>query len=257
MKKRKFKYSRRLCAALLLVTMSAAVFSGCKKNTSSTSTPDEAGTQASAELSTLQSENPTAPENTKNPNVSGGDVSSEPTGADLYCLEFASYSGVYVEDGKNEEVEDVAMILVENRSLQYLDQATITYIYGNKYATFVLTGLPAGEKCWVMEKNKLTVEDGYSFYFEDCVTSFKSEIIKVPEQLQVDAKDNTLTIENTSPNTLENVAVYYKNTYADGNYLGGITYVMNFGTMEPGDTICKESGHFSESSKVVRFSYQI
>ena len=257
MKKRKFKNGRRLCAAVLLVTMMSAVFSGCRKSDASTSTADEAGTQASAESTTLQSEKPTAPESTKNPNVSGGDVSSEPTGADLYCLEFAAYSGVYVEDGKNEMVEDVAMILVENRSLQFLDQATITYIYGNQYATFVLTGLPAGEKCWVMEKNKLTLTEGYSFYFEDCVTSYKSEVIKTPKQLQVDAKDNTLTIENISPNTIENVAVYYKNTYADGNYLGGITYVMNFGTMESGDVICKEAGHFSEDSKIVRFSYQV
>ena len=252
-----------MCAAVLLVTLaSSVVLTGCKKQESSTSSQDKATatTQAQTESPTLQTESPsvspTDNDKTQKPDGSNG-VSAEATAADLYCLEFATYSGEFFEDGKNEVVNDVAMILVQNRSRQFLDQATITYIYGNEYATFVVTGLPAGEKCWVMEKNKLTLEDGKSFFFEDCKTSFRSGVITKPEQLQVDTKDNTITIENTSRSTLENVSVYYKNVHADGSYIGGITYVMNFGTMNPGDIICKESAHFSDSAKIVRFSYQV
>ena len=260
-KKQKYIIGIAVCALALVISITLAVIlTGAENPQSSESSADEAtaATQVTAnEETTVPTESPTnATEGPTNPNESP-DVSSEPTGADLYCHEFATYSGVYVEDGQNKEVENVAMILVENRSLQFLDQATVTYLYGNQYATFVVTGLPAGEKCWVMEKNKLVPDEGYSFLFDKCTTSFKSDVIITPTQLQVETKDNTITIENTSPNTLENVAVYYKNTLSDGNYLGGISYVMNFGTMNPGDVICKESGHFSDASKIVRYSYQV
>ena len=258
--KRTYKRGIRLCAAVLL--MSAVALTGCTKYDVPTSTSDEAAatTQApTAAQGTSPPESSTSPTEaaTVSKPENNNTSQSGATSADLYCLEFAAYSGAYVEDGKNEEVKDVAMILVENRSQQFLDQATITYIYGNQYATFVVTGLPAGAKCWVMEKNKLTLEGGHSFYFEDCVSSFRGEVIQTPTQLQVDTKDNTITIENTSPNTLETVCVYYKNTFEDGSYLGGITYMVSFGTMNPGDTITKESGHLTNSSKIVRYSYQV
>lgn len=252
-KKRIYKRGVRLCAALLL--MSTMALSGCSSQ-DKTASADEAAvtTQSPADVQGSDTVPPTSIEAEK---PGQNSTQTEATSADLYCHEFAAYSGAYVEDGKNEEVKDVAMMLVENKSTQYLDQATVRYIYGNKYATFVVTGLPAGAKCWVMEKNKLTLEEGHTFYFDDCVSSFKSDVIQTPTQLQVDTKDNTITIENTSPNTLENVCVYYKNTFSDGSYLGGITYMVSFGTMEPGDTICKESGHLTNTSKIVRYSYQV
>lgn len=192
--------------------------------------------------------------------VTSSDTIITGSGADasqLYCLEFNTFSGVYVEDGKNEEVEDVAAILVENRSKAFLDRATITYKYGDKDAVFVLTGLPAGEKCWVMEQNKLQPDGKYSFEFVDCVTAFKEDAITATPDLTTLTKDNTITVENNSENKLVNVCVYYKNTFDDGNYFGGITYMIRFGDLEPGDSLMKESAHYDDTSEIVRYSYQI
>lgn len=183
-------------------------------------------------------------------------VGTGATAADLYCLEFNAFSGAFVEDGKNEEVEDVAAILVENRSEAFLDRATITYKYGDKDAVFMLTGLPAGEKCWVLEQNRLVLDGKHSFEFEDCVTAFKEDAVLNTDYITKTSVDNAITVTNTSDKKLLNVCVYYKNTMDDGNYFGGITYMINFGDIEPGGSITKASAHYSDTSKVVRYSYQ-
>ena len=192
-------------------------------------------------------------ENTKTETIITGSGASS---ADLYCLEFTTFSGAFVEDGKNEKVENVAAILVENRSESFLDRATITYKYGDKDAVFLLTGLPAGKKCWVMEQNKLVLDGKHSFEFVKCVTAFKEDVTLVTDELTLVNEDNAITVSNISGKKLSNVCVYYKNTLDDGNYFGGITYMINFDSMEPGDSFTKESAHFSDSSKVVRYSYQ-
>ncbi len=183
-------------------------------------------------------------------------VAPQASSADLYCLEFNAFSGTYVEDGKNKKVENVATILVENRSKLFLDKATVKYKYGDKTATFLVTGLPAGEKCWVMEASKLKVDGKYTFEFEDCVSAFREDAVLSTDKLLVETKDNKLTVKNISDKTLNNICLYYKNTHDDGNFFGGITYMMTFGNLEPQGSLTKESGHYSEKSKVVRYSFQ-
>ena len=176
--------------------------------------------------------------------------------ADLYCLEFNTFSGAYVEDGKNEKVEDVAAILVENRSEAFLDRATVKYKYGDETATFLVTGLPAGQRCWVMEAGKFKPDGKSSCEFEDCTSAFKEDAVLATDKLKTESKDNVLTVTNISEQTLNDVCVYYKNTADDGAFLGGITYMISFDTLAPGEELEKASGHFSETSKIVRYSFR-
>ncbi len=180
----------------------------------------------------------------------------KPTSAELYCLEITSYSGPFVEDGKSEDVENVAAILVENRSQQFLDYATITYYVGGKIATFNVTGLPVGKKAWVLEKDRLQLDGTHSFEFLDCESVFKKDAVTSTTDIDVETEGNTITVKSKTGNTLKNVAVYYKNVNSDGNFLGGITYMLNFGTLSPGQSVQKESAYFGENSQIVRFSFQ-
>lgn len=176
--------------------------------------------------------------------------------ADLYCLEINKYSGPFVEDGQNEQVENVATILVENRSKHFLDYAQVTYSVDGKTATFNVTGLPAGEKAWVLEAGKMVIDGKPDFEFLDCQSTFKKDAIVKTDLLEVKTEDNVLTVKNTGDVPLKNVCVYYKNVNSDGNYLGGITYMLGFDTLEADMTAQRESAHFSDNSRIVRFSYQ-
>ena len=176
--------------------------------------------------------------------------------ADLICLEFSSYSGQFVEDGTNEEVSGVAAIRVLNSSSQFLDRATVTYAGPDGIATFVIAGLPAGQQAWVLEKNRMLWPEDGELVFLNCDATFRADAVTAPTELTVTPQGNTLRAVNNSDQTMENVCVYYKTAYAPGVYLGGIAYMVNFGTIEPGQTVEKTTGHWSEDSVIVRYSWQ-
>lgn len=185
------------------------------------------------------------------------EVSSPPaTSADLYCLEVSTYSGPFVEDGSEEEVENVAAIIVENRSEQFLDRAMITYVFGDKVAQFELTGLPSGARAVVLEKNRLTLTGKEEYTLINCDSSFKSDAVTQSGSLKAYSSGNVLKLENTSKETYRNTCVYYKKVNSDGMFLGGITYMLSFDTMNPGDVKEKASAHFTDDCEIVRFSYQ-
>ena len=180
----------------------------------------------------------------------------KPTSAELYCLEISTYTGPYVEDGKNEEVENVAAILVENRAQQFLDYATITYYVGGKIATFRVTGLPVGGKAWVLEADRLQLDGTHSFEFLDCESVFKKDAVTSTADIDISTEGNILTAKSKTTKNLRNVCIYYKNVNDDGNYLGGITYMINFGTLTAGQSVQNQSAHFGENSRIVRYSFQ-
>ena len=188
--------------------------------------------------------------------ISPGATQNRASSEDLYCLEFTSYSGPFVEDGSNEPVENILAVLIENRSDEFLEFATVTYDVDGKTAEFVVTGLPSKESAWVLESNRMQANADLEFEFIDCQSTFRNDAILTTDKLEVTIKENTLALKNISDDVISNPCVYYKNVNTDGNYLGGITYMIGFDTLKSDDTKEKKAGHYSENSRIVRYSYQ-
>ncbi len=171
--------------------------------------------------------------------------------------DFASYNGQYIEDGRDEVVENVAAIRVTNRTDSFLDLATVTVNIDGKNATFIVTGLPAGRSAWVLEANRMTVDKNASFKLINCVTSFREGVIVKSDKVTVSSDGNVLTATNHTTEPLENVFVYYRTLHTDGFFLGGITYLVDFGTLEPGGSASTTAGHYKEgSSEIVRLGWK-
>ena len=179
-----------------------------------------------------------------------------PSLKELTCLQFSSYTGEFVEDGSHDSVQDVAAILVENPGTEFLDRAVVTYHVGSKTAEFVITGLPPGKRAWVLESNRMVLEVGDTFRLADSSTSFRSDAVLETEGLRVTSDGINVTVTNDTKKPMENVCIYYKNRHSDGNYLGGITYMLTFETLQPGETVSKASAHFGAKSEIVRYGYQ-
>ncbi|MBQ8621897.1 MAG: hypothetical protein IJ422_06250 [Oscillospiraceae bacterium] len=202
-----------------------------------------------------QTQNPNLPE--ADPPPEGDGSSGKATSEDIVCKEFARFSGQYVEDGRDEPVENVAAILVTNTSDSFLDLATLTYTIDGKTATFVVTGLPAGRSAWVMENSRMTIGADASFTFVDCVSAFRDNAVTSTRNLTIRSNGNMLTAINNTGTTLKNVAVYYKVVHTDGNYFGGITYMASFDTLAPGEALETLAGHYQDgSTEIVRISWQ-
>lgn len=175
----------------------------------------------------------------------------------LICREYALFSGQFVEDGRDELVEWVAAILVKNDSDQFLDLATLTYDIDGQMATFIVTGLPAGKSAWVMEATRMQANHDSVFTYVDCISSFKSEVLLVTTKVTITAEGNMLTATNNTGQRLEDVCVYYRNVHSDGNYFGGITYLVSFGTLEPGQSAQSMAGHYKEGvTEIIRYGWK-
>ena len=197
---------------------------------------------------------PTEPAPTKPP------VDQKPTdqisGGEIVCKDYALFSGRFVEDGRDELVQNVAAILVKNESDQVLDLATISYDIDGKSAAFLVTGLPAGKSAWVMEITRMQASHSSVFTYKDCITSFKSDVVLETDMFSVTADGNMLTATNTSGKTLNNVCVYYRAIHDDGNYFGGITYLADFGTLAPGESLEVLAGHYAQgTAEIIRYGW--
>lgn len=195
------------------------------------------------------------------PSQSDGSVQQEqaapkPDEPQLTYDQFSLYSGQYVEDGRDELVTNVAAILVTNRSGKFLDLATLTFMIDGREASFRVSGLPAGRSAWVLEASRMTATQSSTFTFVDMVTGFRENVISSTDKLSITCIGNLVTATNKSDIKLEDVFVYYRVLHSDGNYLGGITYVIDFGTLEPGQSVEKLAGHFSaEHARIVRIGW--
>ena len=197
---------------------------------------------------------PTEPAPTKPP------VDQKPTdqisGGEIVCKDYALFSGRFVEDGRDELVQNVAAILVKNESDQFLDLATISYDIDGKSAAFLVTGLPAGKSAWVMEITRMQASHSSVFTYKDCIASFKSDVVLETDMFTVTADGNMLTATNTSGKTLNNVCVYYRAIHDDGNYFGGITYLADFGTLAPGESLEVLAGHYAQgAAEIIRYGW--
>lgn len=175
----------------------------------------------------------------------------------LVCERTASFNGEFVEDGSNAPVENVAALLVTNTSEQFLNLGQLNYRIDGKEAKFLVRGLPAGESAWVLEASGTTVTADSVFEKGSVTTSFHADALTFVPGLEIASDGTTLQVTNTTEAAMENVTLYYKVRHTDGNYLGGIAYMVSFGTLEPGQSAQSIAGHFKEGwTDIVRISYQ-
>lgn len=186
--------------------------------------------------------------------TASGEIDAEET---IVCGQYSFFSGQYVEDGRDELVENVAAILVTNTSDQFLELCTLQYDIDGTEAIFVVTGLPAGRSAWVMEKHRLTIGKNASFTYQGCATAYKENVAASTDKISLFADGNMMKAKNNTDKTLDGVYVYYKTLHSDGNYFGGITYLVDFGSIEPGESVEKLAGHYVEgSTEIVRIGWK-
>lgn len=175
----------------------------------------------------------------------------------LICEDIGLFNGAFVEDGSDEPVQNVVALLVTNGSEQYLDLAKLTYEIDGQEAVFMITGLPAGGTAWVLENSRMTASAESEFSHKNTITSFRDNAANTLEGVDLEFNGTMLKATNTTDKTYKALTVYYKVLHDDGNYLGGIAYMVSFGDLEPGQSAEKIAGHFqSDKTHIVRIGYQ-
>ena len=177
-------------------------------------------------------------------------------GKGLALLEVGKYTGIYMEDGTDEAVSDVLMLIVSNEGDQDIQYAEITIPTSGGDAQFSLSTLPAGEKIVLLEQNRMSwsADEDYSNAEAKNIAVFSEKVTLCEEQLECQTLDGVINITNISGKDITgDITVYYKNAAADLLY-GGITYRIRLeGGLKADEIRQIMASHFTRSGSRIMF----
>lgn len=173
-------------------------------------------------------------------------------GNGLTLIQTGSYTGKYVEDGSDDEVEDVMFILVRNNTSSDLQYADITLQKGDEELTFTASNIPSSASVMLLEKNRKPSEKKITSAKAENVVFFKKEMKLQSSLFQLQKLDGAINMINISGRDItEDIYLYYKNV-SDGHYFGGITYLAKVsGGIKKDEVKQLSTKHFLTSSSEI------
>lgn len=177
----------------------------------------------------------------------------EVPGYGLVIERIAPYSGMFVENGSNAMVENVAMLLVYNGGEFPVEYTQLTVAYGDETLVFDISALPIGEYLVVQEKNGKTIPAG-EITFVGATIVERADMQMSEGKVQVtDNGNNTLTIKNLTGETIPTVRVFYKYYMQNEDiFVGGIAFTVRINRLNPGASITIQPAHYtSQTCRVV------
>lgn len=138
---------------------------------------------------------------------------------------FNSYTGLYMEDGSDEMLSRVAMVILTNDSANDLQYARVTVTYADEVCTYTVTNLPAGASAVLLEQNRKALPEGEPVStLVDDVVFFQEPMDTCSEIFEISGMDGVMNVKNISNTDIDGmIYVYYKYSSADLFY-GGITF---------------------------------
>ena len=168
-------------------------------------------------------------------------------GDGIILVSIAPYSGAFVEDGSDEQVENIVSAVVRNsgdNAIQLLEFAVGT---DNGDAVFSATTILPNTSVLVLEKNRMPYPGGDKFGSARItqIGRFIEEPSFYSDKFEVMGADGNILVKNIgSEDVTGKVVVFYKSV-KDGRYFGGITYQATLnGGVPAGETVLVNANHF-------------
>ena len=155
------------------------------------------------------------------------------------------YSGIFIEDGSDKEVKNVAAIEVKNTSNKPLEFAQIQLYNGSKKLVFDVSTLPANSSAVVMEKNKASFNSSKGVTYGGTTAGYVNSLEKASSIKCKKVKNNGIEVTNTSSKNIPCVRVFYKYKSSEGYYVGGITYTAKVEDLKAGASQTINPSHFA------------
>lgn len=174
---------------------------------------------------------------------------------DLFVVHVGNFSGRYVEDGSDKQLENFCAAIVENRSGRTVQLLQFQLLCGDQSYNFQLTTLPPGERAIVQELNRAAFapsEDDMNANVDVCLF-FEEEPSLHEDVFAVSGSENGLEIRNLTDAEIPGpIYVYYKTRTAEG-YGGGITYRLTIPGLAANCVYNANANHFWPGSSQVMF----
>ena len=174
-------------------------------------------------------------------------------GYGLEIIDAGRYTGAYMEDGSDELVSDVMMIVVRNSGEDDIQLAQITAVSQEEEYHFTLTNLAAGEQAVVLERDrKLSTGAALISAVLENPVVFPEPMSLQEDVLEISGLDGMLNVKNISDSDITgDIYIYYKYAAQDVFY-GGITFrVCVEGGLGAGELRQLPAGHYSPEGCVI------
>lgn len=174
-------------------------------------------------------------------------------GYGLELTDSGKYTGLYMEDGSNEVLSDVMMIIVENNGDQDIQLAQISAVCGGEEYSFTLTNLAVGARAVLLEQERKSAAELTSAVMDTCAL-FQEPMSTEADRIQVSGLDGMVNVKNISGADISgDIYVYYKYA-ADDIYYGGVTFRVRVeGGLKAGEIRQIPAGHYTAvGSEVVQ-----
>ena len=164
--------------------------------------------------------------------------------ADIKIQHINSYSGIFIEDGSDVEVDNVAAIQVKNTSKKALEFAQIQIYNGDKKLVFDVSSLPANSSAVIMEKNKAPLDKSKSITYGGTTGGYTDKLEKASTIKYQKVDNNGIKVTNKSNKNIPCVRIFYKYKSSEGYYIGGITYTAKINNLKAGASQTIYPSHF-------------
>ena len=183
------------------------------------------------------------------PSMQNGNLQIENVGA---------YTGIYMEDGTDELVSGVMMMVVTNTGKDTIQYAQIEMKVDDEIAQFALSTLPAGASVVLLEQNRMAYVSEFDYSTAD-VSVFNIAYMQEPlsmqeDKLKIQALDGVINVTNISGEDITgDIIIYYKNSAVDLFY-GGITYRITIsGGLKADEVKQIMASHFNQEGSTIMF----
>ena len=179
-------------------------------------------------------------------------------GGGITVTRFCSYTGLFLEDGSDRLVTNIASVTVENTGSDCVQWMVFSLRAADGfYYEFELTTLLPGQKMIVLEKHAspFQPEDARFTPEIQSYAVFPEAPSLYEDVISLTVRDSHLIVKNISDQTVTAGRVFYK--HRSGDYLmGGITYMASFSELRPGEEITLNPGHFNaDESRLLFVTY--
>lgn len=168
----------------------------------------------------------------------------------------SGYEGPFLEDGSNEEVVDVASLVVSNAGRRNIRSLQIMLYTTENALVFEATCIPAGQTVMILEQNK-------AFFGNQEILDYKMSFESEPEgassfeKIQVSETGmDTIALKNNGDLPLEHITVCHKGYLEPVRLLlGGITHETRIEHIAPGETVTVRLPYYAAGySKIVNIT---
>ncbi len=173
-------------------------------------------------------------------------------GTSIEVLSYASYDGVFIEDGTDTAINGVSALIIRNTGKTAIELANISVNCNGKQLQFTCSSLPAGAMAVLQDKNRTPYSEGT---LTDCTASV-AELEALPMSADLvsvtEGENNSLVVKNISGKAIPCVRVFYKFYAAEEKaFVGGITYVAKIPDLQPGAEQTITPTHYADGYSTV------